>query len=254
MNTLALDDFGNHLFRGAINRVAGDFVTRVAQFGGGFFQIISGLVINVPCSQEVTAESFQQRTGERKINRLGHAGAAIVRDEKFFDALKRGRRDEHWSHSGTNDAFEICAQVFLGHIGARATFADDDEITTRFEFFEGFNQRAVALRGVDFSDATGGELMLRIFQDGFAFEPLHAALRLFELGQLLGQVRAGVHADAAAEVPGGGAFAVMIEHVEDFDAGGESLGGPSGVLIETRRVTLAIGAGENGWHDASMWF
>lgn len=121
--------------------------------------------------------------------------------------------------------------------------------SARFQFFERFHQGAVALGGGDFGDPRGGELMFRVVQDGFALETLDAALGFFEFGQFLGEQRAGVHADAAAEVHARRAFAMVIQHMENFDAGGESQRGPGGVLIKTRGVGRAVGAGEDGWHD-----
>ena len=55
-------------------------------------------------------------------------------------------------------------------------------------------------------------------ENGFAFQPRHAACGFFELRQFLGELRAGIDADGAAQVHAGGALAVMVEDVKDFDA------------------------------------
>jgi hypothetical protein len=59
LDVFALDHFGNHFFRRAVNGVGGDGVSAVPQLGGGFFQIPFRLVVNVTGAQEMAAEPFE---------------------------------------------------------------------------------------------------------------------------------------------------------------------------------------------------
>ena len=116
---------------------------------------------------------------------LRHARAAVVGDEESLDGLEGARGDEHGAHGGADDALEIAAEMALGEVGVLAAFADDHEVAARLEFFERLDERAVALRGGDVGDARRGELLARVVEDGFAFEPRDAALRLLRVSSAL---------------------------------------------------------------------
>ena len=90
-----------------------------------------------------------------EVERLGRARTAVVGDEKSLDRPEGARDDEHGADGRANDPLEIAAEMRLGDFGVFAALADDDELAARFEFFERFNERAVALSRRDIDDARG---------------------------------------------------------------------------------------------------
>ena len=246
----ALDGLGDDGFRFAGNGVRGHGVTGRAQLGGGFFEIPLRFVVHMAGAEEVAGRAFEQRAGDEEIDRLGRAGPAVAGDEESLDRPEGARGDEDGAHRGADHALKIAAEMALREIGVFAALPDDDEIAARFEFFERLDERAVALGRGDVGDARGGELLARVVEDRLAFEPRDTTGGLFEFGQFFGEMRAGVHADGAAEIKVRSAFAVMVEDVQDFDARGQALRRPGGMLVNTRRVDRAVGAGEDGRHGA----
>lgn len=74
---------------------------------------------------------FKQGRSGGQAHRLSGAGAVVQRDQSARDLAERPRRDEHRLHALADDPLHLAAEMALGEIGRRASFADHDQFRIR---------------------------------------------------------------------------------------------------------------------------